>query len=140
MSGDEHRAKRLLIDSGAVDRLARGDEQSVADIRKWKREGGWTPVIPTVVLTECVSGTQHKDARANRFIKTCQVLEELPEDTARRAGQLRSQTKRGSAVDAILVALAEHGGVVITEGTRDLEALASNARNVTVVSSKPSKR
>ena len=97
-------------------------------------------MIPTVVLTECVSGTQHKDALANRFIKTCQVLEELPEETARRAGKLRSQTKRGSAVDAILVALAEPGGVVITEDTRDLEALASNASNVVVVSSIPSKR
>ena len=140
MSGGKSGPKRLLVDSGAVDRLARHDEQSLVYLASLARDGYWPPVIPTVVLTECVSGTQHKDALANRFIKTCQVLEELPEETARRAGKLRSQTKRGSAVDAILVALAEPGGVVITEDTRDLEALASNASNVVVVSSSPRKR
>lgn len=140
MSGEKSGSKRLFIDSGAVDRLAKSDEQSLVDLGSLERDGYWPPTIPTVVLTECVSGTQSKDALANRFIKTCQVLEELPDHIARRAGQLRSQTKRGSAVDAILVALAEPGGVVITEDTRDLEALASNALNVAVVSSSPRKR
>ncbi|MDE0605772.1 MAG: hypothetical protein OXH78_01285 [Acidimicrobiaceae bacterium] len=140
MTDEICRSKRLLIDSGAVDRLAGEDKQSAADIRRLKKEGYWPPVIPAAVLAECVSGDQHKDFRANRFIQTCHVLEKLSERDARRAGELRTKAQRGSVVDAILVAIAEPGGVVLTDDLNDLEALATNAQDVTVVSTKPSRR
>jgi hypothetical protein len=40
--------------------------------------------------------------------------------------------RRGSAVDALVVALAEPGGTVLTSDLRDLEALAEHAQRVRV--------
>ena len=70
--------KRLFLDSGAVDRLARGNLQSDANVKRPKDDGNWPPHLHTVVLAECVSGRQRDDAPVNRFIKTCNVVEELP--------------------------------------------------------------
>ena len=132
--------KPLYLDSGAVDRLAREDRQSFVDVQQLRKDGYWPPVVHTVVLSECVSGRARDDVPADRLIKICQVLDRLPERVARRAGELRTKSQRGSAVDAILVALAEPDGAVMTNDLKDFEALASNAQNVTIVSSNPSKR
>ena len=39
---------------------------------------------------------------------------------------------RGSAVDAVIVAMAEPGGAVLTGDINDIAALAAYARNVSV--------
>ena len=54
--------------------------------------------------------------------------------TARTAGQLRALARRGSAVDAIVVATAVRlgGGVVATSDPDDLAALAADHPNVKV--------
>ena len=62
--------------------------------------------MPSVVLAESISGRQRSDANVNRFLKMCDLVEELPERTARRAGSLRAAARQGSAVDAIVVAAA----------------------------------
>ena len=129
---------RLFLDSGAVDRLAKEDQYSAALIAELKRSRLWPPVVHTVVLAECLSG-RPEDARVYRLLKTCRVLEPLPQAVAARAGKLRAKAGRGSAVDRLLVAMAEGGGVVLTEDNDDISALASHARNVTVRSSKPRK-
>ncbi len=46
---------------------------------------------------------------------------------------LRRLARRGSAVDALVVAFAEPGGTVLTSHPDDLEALASHPRDVTIV-------
>jgi hypothetical protein len=51
---------------------------------------------------------------------------------ARRAAELRRRARTGSAVDALVVALAEPGGVVVTGDRADLEALAQYADGVTI--------
>jgi hypothetical protein len=56
----------------------------------------------------------------------------IPEALARRAALLRRQAQRGSAVDAIVVALAEPGGPVLTSDLGDLDTLAGHADDVTV--------
>lgn len=127
---------RLLLDSGAVDRLANEDQHSAALIAELKRAGFWPPVVHTVVLAECLSG-RSEDARVYRLLKTCRVLEPVPQPVAARAGALREKAGRGSAVDGLLVAMAEGGDVVLTEDNDDIRALASHARNVKVRSSKP---
>ena len=33
------------------------------------------PVVPSVVLVECLTGTQRADAHINRFLKTSEILE-----------------------------------------------------------------
>ena len=52
---------------------------------------------------------------------------------ARRAGALRAKARRGSAVDAIVVAMAEPGGAVLTADLVDLGSLAYYADGVQVL-------
>ena len=101
-------------------------------IEVFKRDGIWPPVVPSVVLVESLSGRQRSDALINRFLKTCDIIEVLPQPLARRAGALRAQARRGSAVDAIVVAMAEPGGAVLSGDLDDLRALATFADDVIV--------
>ncbi len=67
------------------------------------------------------------------LLKTCDVSEELPAPLARRSGELRHRARRGCAVDAIVVASAEPGGVILSGDVEDLGALASYANGVRIV-------
>lgn len=84
-----------------------------------------------MVLVECLTG-KRTDADVNRFLKTCDVLEGLPSGLARRAASLRAQAARGSAVDALVIAVAEPGGAVLSGDLADLRALATYADGVSV--------
>src|ERR1017187_8709945 len=90
-------------------------------------EGLWPPVVPSVVLVECLQGHAGRDALVNRFLKTCDVVEEFPEPLVRHAALLRRRAHRGSAVDALVVAFADPGGTVLTSDLDDLEVLADHA-------------
>ena len=92
----------------------------------------WPPVVPTMVLIESLQGDSGRDANANRFLKTCIIEPEVGERVARRAAQLRRLARTGSAVDALVVALAEPGGTVLTGDRADLEALAAHADQVAI--------
>jgi hypothetical protein len=81
---------------------------------------------------ECLQGHPGRDALANKFLKTCDIVEEIAEPLARRAALLRRLARRGSAVDALVVALAEPGGTVLTSDLGDLEAPAQYAHDVLV--------
>jgi hypothetical protein len=122
----------LILDSGGVSLLAKRDQDAVAAIRALVRVGTWPPLVPSVVLAESTTGRQHNDAAVNRLLKTCDVREDLPASLARRAGELRHLAERGSAVDAVVVASAEPGGVVLTGDIEDLGALASHADAVRI--------
>ena len=90
-------------------------------------------IVQSVVLVECLSGRQHTDAVVNRFLKACVVVDGPHEKLARRASVLRGKAGRGSAVDAVVVAMAEPGGTVFTYDIKDLRALATHANDVNVV-------
>lgn len=122
----------LVLDSGGLSFLAKRNQDAAATIRVFVRDGLWPPVVPSVVLAESISGRQRNDATVNRLLKTCDVVEELPQPLARRAGELRHKAHRGSAVDAILAAIAEPGGTVLTGDDADLNALASYADRVRI--------
>ncbi len=122
----------LVLDSGAVSRLAERTRAAAALLRALRDEGLWPPRVPSVVLVECLQGHAGNDATANRFLKTCDISEELEESLARRAAFLRRRARRGSAVDAIVVAQAEPGATVLTSDPRDLEALAAHAQRVRI--------
>lgn len=124
---------QLVLDSGGVSRLARRSQDAAALIMVFAREGIWPPVVPSVVLVECLTGKPRHDAVTNRFLKVCDITEEVPEHLARRAGALRASAQRGSALDALIVAMAEPGGSVLTGDIGDLRALAAHADAVTVV-------
>ncbi len=122
----------LVLDSGGVSRLAERSTRAAAIITVFKREGLWPPLVPSVVLVECLRGRPDVDARTNQFLKTCDVKVTLSEARARRAAQLRGSARRGSAVDAIVVAVAEPGGTVYGSDVEDLRALASHSEHVHV--------
>lgn len=123
----------LVLDSGGVSRLAQRSRDAVALIFALRDQGLWPPMVPAVVLVECLQGHAGRDALGNRFLKTCDISESVSESLARRAALLRRLARRGSAVDALVVALAEPGGTVLTFDPRDLQALATHAENVNVL-------
>lgn len=122
----------LVLDSGAVTRLAQRSTHAAALITALRAEGLWPPVVPSVVLVECLSGEGSRDANEHRFLRACDVAEAVPVGLARRAARLRTAARQGSAVDALLIAVAEPGGTVLTGDPADLRALAAHASDVTI--------
>lgn len=122
----------LVLDSGGVAFLAKRNLDAVAAIRALVRDGQWPPLVPSVTLVESTTGRQRDDAAVNRLLKTCDVREDLPMTLARRAGELRHLARRGSVVDAIVVASAEPGGVVLSGDVEDLRAISSHANAVRI--------
>lgn len=123
----------LVLDSGGVTRLAQRSKQTLALLLAFRQAGLWPPRVPSVVLVECLQGHAGRDALENKFLKTCDITPLVSETFARRAALLRRLARRGSAIDALVVAAAEPGGTVITTGFEDLEALAAHAQNVDVL-------
>jgi hypothetical protein len=119
----------LVLDSGGVSKLAERSTPAAALIMAFKQNGLWPPLVPSVVLVECLTGRPDKDARANQFLRTGDVEVLLPIAIARRAAHLRRLARRGSAVDAVVVTAAKPGGTVYVE---DLRALAAHAYDVAV--------
>lgn len=122
----------LVLDSGGVTKLAARNRQTLALIQSFVAAELWPPLVPTVVLVESLQGHPGRDANINRFLKTCIVEPTVTDAVARRAAELRRRARRGSAVDAIIVAMAEPAGTVLTGDEEDLGALSSYARQVTV--------
>ena len=108
----------LVLDSGAVTSLALRDRRSAASLAFAPKGDSWPTVVPSVVLVECLSGRQRTDAVCNRFLKKCLIVDGPHEKPARRAAVLRAQAGRGSAVDAVVVAMAEPGGTVLKRAAR----------------------
>lgn len=122
----------LVLDSGGVSRLAERSTRAAALIAALIREGLWPPIVPSVVLVESLTGRGGRDAPVNRLLNACHVDEELPQGLARRAAALRHRARRGSAVDAIVVATARPGDAVLTGDPGDLKALAAFADDVAI--------
>ena len=112
----------LVLDSGGVSRLAVRSRQVATLILALRERDVWPPLVPSVVLVECLQGHDGRDAHANAFLKTCDIVEDVSVRVARR----------GSAVDALVVALAEPDGTVLTGDPDDLAALAQCAERVRV--------
>jgi predicted nucleic acid-binding protein len=86
-----------------------------------------------VVCVESLTG-KRRDAAVNQLLGLCDVVEELDLRIARRAAGLRHDARRGSAVDAIVVAIAESLGesIVLTGDEHDLRPLAARTENVRI--------
>jgi predicted nucleic acid-binding protein len=119
----------IILDSLAVTRLA-GDRARLSELRN---RGEWPPLVPTVVVTEALSGDHRRDYHENRLLRTCDV-QSVNEDLSRQAAALRTLVRVRripSAVDAIVVATADQagGGIVLSGDAGDLRALARHVRN-----------
>lgn len=122
----------LVLDSGGVSRLAVRDRATAALIIALRRRGLWPPIVPTVVLAESLTGSAQRDANANRLLRACDVRPAVSERVARRAAELRTEARKGSAVDALVVAIAKPGSTVLTCDGDDLRAFAANAADVII--------
>jgi predicted nucleic acid-binding protein len=85
-----------------------------------------------MVLVESLYGDPRRDANTHRFLKMCLIDTSVSESAARRAAVLRRLARAGSAVDALVVAIAEPGGTVLTGDQADIGALAAHANRVAV--------
>ncbi len=122
----------LILDSGAIDRLAVRSGYSTKLIAGLWAAGQWPPLVLSPVLVECLRGDAGRDAPVNRLLKACDLVENVPQTLARRAAFLRARARRGSAVDTLVVAAAEPRGTVLTSDVEDLAALAAYADGVVV--------
>ena len=122
----------LVLDSGAVTRLAERTTRAAALIAALRAQGLWPPVVPSMVLVECLTGEGSRDAAQHRFLRVCDVAESVPVPLARRSAWLRARAHQGSAVDALVTATAEPGGTVLTGDPADLRALAAHASDVAI--------
>ena len=85
--------RAVVLDSGAVTRLASRDRLSAARIGSLQRRGIWPPMVPSVVLAECLTGRQSIDAVTNRFLKGCDE-ERLPDDRERWQADRQAEPQR----------------------------------------------
>ena len=122
----------LVLDSGGFSRLSGRTKTAAALIEAFIDAELWPPLVPTMVLAESLHGDPRRDANAHRFRKTTILETDVPSITARRAAELRRKARTGSAVDALVIALAEPGGTVLTGDRGDIEALAAYADDVSV--------
>lgn len=122
----------FVLDAGGLSRLAERSLRASALLTALRREDLWPPLVPSPVLVECLTGHPGRDANVNRLLRTCNVEERVSAVLVRRAAALRFAARRGSAVDALVVASAEPDGVVLTSDLGDLRALAAHARGVTI--------
>jgi len=105
-----------------------------ARLEELRRRGEWPPVVPSVVLTEALTGDHRRDFHENRLLRAYDVRA-VDEPLARAGAALRTAAVSGSrtpsAVDAIVVAIADAvgGAVILTTDPRDLGALARHAVN-----------
>jgi hypothetical protein len=119
----------VVLDAGGIAILA----NSRARLEELRRRGEWPAIVPSVVLTEALTGDHRRDFHENRLLRTCDIRR-VGEDLGRSAAALRTAVgaaRTPSAVDAVVVALAdeEGGGAVLTTDLRHLRALAQHTTN-----------
>jgi predicted nucleic acid-binding protein len=117
--------QRLILDSGAVIALARGDGRARAYLAR-ALELEATVEIPVVVVAETIRG-RPQDAPVNRVLKAVGSVPEAHEVHGRSAGRLLGASRSIATVDALVVAQAVEaaGAHILTEDRKDLERLAT---------------
>jgi len=126
----------VVLDSGVIDRAT--TDREFRWVLRDLLEHGWEPVIPTVTLSEAVSG-RPQDAPVNQIVNRIGTVD-TDQATARRAGHLRFGVERSGArrtpsgIDAIVAAHAADASeaVVFTSDPSDLRRLLVDCPWVTV--------
>ncbi len=124
--------QRLILDSGAVIALSRGDQRARAFLARAVELGA--PVeVPVVVVAETVRGGP-RDAPVNRVLKAVDAVPRANEALGRTAGRLLGEVRSSATIDALVVAqaVAAGGAHVLTGDPDDLEPLAERHPEVWV--------
>jgi len=116
----------IVLDSGGIAMLSRNRGRLDA----LRRRGEWPAVVPSVVLTEALTGDHRRDFHENRLLRSCDIRP-TSEALARSGAALRAAVggpQIPSAIDAVVAALADDlgGATVLTTDPRDLRALAAH--------------
>ncbi len=117
--------RRLILDSGAVIALSRGEQRARAFLARALELGA--PVdVPPVVVAETVRGDR-QDAAVHRVLNTVDSVPETTEVHGHTAGRLLGKAKSDATVDALIVAEAvlAGGAYILTGDMEDLEKLAA---------------
>lgn len=122
---DLQASRRLILDSGAVIALARGEPRAMAFLAR-ALEARASVEIPVVVLAETVRGGP-RDAPVNRILKIIGRVPQADEVHGRIAGGLLRVARSAATIDALVVAQAVAGGgaQILTGDREDLERLAA---------------
>ncbi len=124
--------RRLILDSGAVIALSRGDSRARAFLARAVELA--VPVeIPVVVAAETLRGGA-RDAPVHRVLKSVAAVPATTEEIGRLAGELLGRARSTATADALVVAQAiQVGGAhVLTGDPQDLELLASQHPEVRI--------
>jgi predicted nucleic acid-binding protein len=123
---DRPAPQRLILDSGAVIALARGDQRARAFLAR-ALETMAIIEIPVVVVAETVRDGP-RDAPIHRILKAIRSLPDLREVHGRIAGELLGASRTAHTVDALVVAqaVAAGGAQILTGDREDLERLAAS--------------
>lgn len=117
--------QRLILDSGAVIALARGDQRARAFLARALELRA--PVeVPVVVVAETTRG-EARDATVNRVLKAISSVPEAREVHGRTAGRLLAAASSAHTIDALVVAHAveTRGAHILTGDPDDLGRLAA---------------
>lgn len=117
-------SSRLILDSGAVIALARGDARARAFIARAIALHAIVEV-PVVVVAETVRGGP-RDAPVNRVLGAIGAVPPAREVHGRTAGTLLAAARSTATVDALVVAhaVAAGGAHILTGDREDIERLA----------------
>lgn len=123
----------LILDSGAVIALARGDQRARAFVDR-ALETGAELFVPSVVLAETVRGDGPRDAPVNRVLSAIDSVLIADESVGRTAGRLLGQSRSDETIDALVVAGAIDlgGGRLLTGDPDDLRLLSRGTPGITV--------
>ncbi|MGH8885645.1 MAG: PIN domain-containing protein [Egibacteraceae bacterium] len=129
----ESAPERLILDSGAVIGLARGDQRARAFLER-ARELDVEVEIPVVVVAETACGQGPRAARLNRVLRAIDAIPPATEEIGRLAGSLLNQASSSATIDAMVVAqaIAAGGAAILTGDPADLAVLASAHPEVTI--------
>lgn len=122
----------VILDSGPLIALEAGDR------RMWRRLKGALqsespPRTHGGVMAQVWRGGTGRQARLAAALHAIEVTA-LDADVGRRAGVLLARTGLSDAIDAALVALADHGDRIITSDPDDLAVLAAaTGRRIDIV-------
>ncbi|MEP7011470.1 MAG: PIN domain-containing protein [Acidobacteriota bacterium] len=122
---DQEAPHRLILDSGAVIGLARGDQRARAFLAR-ALDMDASIEIPVVVVAETIRGDP-RDAPIHRILKAVGSVPEARESHGRTAGRLLGAARSASTIDALVVAHAVEagGGQILTGDPDDLAPLAA---------------
>jgi hypothetical protein len=113
----------LILDAGALLAIERGDR---AMARRLKAEllAGARPQTHGGVVAQTWRGGGARQARLARALPALEVAS-LDDDLGRRAGVLLGRAGRSDAIDAAVVALADHADRIVTSDPDDINHLVA---------------